>query len=927
MTSSFRPLSILFLALPLLTVLQGCGGSEPTTPPPPEGAPASIVIHAGDGQSADPATAVAVNPAVRVLDAAGKPLSGIVVNFSVDSGGGSIGSSTASTGTNGVASPGRWILGSGGPQVLGAKVGALPRLKIRATIKPPDNTLTIQTVSAGGGTITVSQPGSALNGLVLTLPNGALSGSSTISLTEVATSGFTLPTGVTAVSPALGITSTAGTLRLPALLQFPRSATTSGTPAIALRNATTGAVTILPPIAIDATTITVGLSALNGNAVPSLRATGSLLGALRDDPKALVFQVAIDPALLNRDFDSGFRPGADDWDFARQPVASLAFLQGGGQSQTAVDPADGMVATSLWYYVHQRNSGGPLSGKFQLQAGEPESNRDGIRWSAIATSDVPDLFITGGITTAWEEEISLDAAGFAAAQFTGIKTMFLLGFERPVPVLLFTSEDDNAPRMGIAYRTVGDNIDIAVPDNPGVSYRASYTSQGMTPFTIVGVNQLTYVVRAVAGLHYAMVVKDGALGSQWGRVSAGTIGKSEGWPNVTLHFEDGALDTAAVFLADTLRHWWECDGCTDYGYRPSTVPGSASHVQQFRKGAIENGSFEGLGPMFGSLAVSSDDIPGTADTQKTGFAIYLPGPGSSGSSSAAPGWLAWNTVTYKRMKLQPSPTAVEVKGDTTVTFVVAPTPAPPTGTRYAWVLRTDEGRDSMETAIPTHTRDLEAGTDGMLLIMALEPGTRRVIGKDSVAITSDGPAPFWHITSVGDPDGLFDGTEASGPTADLLKRLLASPASAMLAIEPSGSGNENIFYLKVLRSGVWNAADCCPPVAAGALMIQRLGTAPATSNSVGPFFAAWASSYWTQSNTDLGLGTMNAQDNFGLVSQAVKDAGMQVGPAGAIRLTATRNDKAMTGIIGIYIWDQNEKGEAYGPPDLYQLPFTATRMR
>jgi len=913
-------------ALFLLGLLVACGGSEPTTPPPPAKTPASIAMLAGNGQIAGPGAAVAINPAVRVLDGSGASLSAVVVRFDVDSGGGAVASSSVSTGSDGTASPGRWTLGSTGPQVLAVTAGNI-KVKIRATVQVTNTELTTQTVTAGGGTITVSKPGSPLDGVTFTIPTGAITGSSTISLTEVSTTGMSLPAGVTAVTPAVGIASSVGALRIPALVRFPRAATGSGIAMIAVRNPTTGAFAVLPPVAMDAASITVALTALNGEALPGLRAfSPRFMPMLQDPAGALLFQVAIDPALLARDFDSGFRPGIDDWDFPRRPVASLPFLRGGGQAQSVVDPADGMVATSLWYFVNQRASGGRLSTKLQLQAGEPESNREGIRWSAIATSDVPDLFATGAIATAWEEQITLDAVGFAAAQFTGIKAMFLLGFERPMPVLLFTNADDEAPRLGVAYRVIGNSVDIAVPDRPGASYRATYSAQGMTPFTIVGINDLTYQVRAMAGLSYAMVVKDATLASQWGRVAAGTIGKSEGWPSVELHFEKGKLDTAAVFVADTLRHWWQCDGCPDYGFRPSAVPATASRVQSFRFGTIEGGVFAGLGNMFGSAAFDAKGIPGTGDTYKTGHAIYLPGPGSAGNTPATPGWLDWNTVTYKRMTLRPSPDSLEVGGDTAVTFTVAPTPTPPTGTKYAWVLRTASGRDSVETAAGTQVRNLAAGTEGVLLITALEPVTRRVIGRDSVAITAGG-APFWRITSFTDLDDYLvpDPSEDTQDEA-VLRRLLTSPGMGLIAVtqrSPTASDLE----LRILTS-LWDPTAPSPtPARRPGEFDYPLGEIPTVSTPMGSFFAGWDTNFWSQSSTNLNIGTMTGQSRLGLGVWPIKDAGSQVGPMGATRFTATRSGITMSGTIFLWVWYIEESGFVERPAVGYRFPFTATRMR
>lgn len=76
------------------------------------GIPATVVLVAGNGQSANSGTALPTAPAVRALRDDGSPLSGVLVNFLVTAGGGILEGATATTGTDGIARPTRWILGT-----------------------------------------------------------------------------------------------------------------------------------------------------------------------------------------------------------------------------------------------------------------------------------------------------------------------------------------------------------------------------------------------------------------------------------------------------------------------------------------------------------------------------------------------------------------------------------------------------------------------------------------------------------------------------------------------------------------------------------------------------------------------------------------------------------------------------------------------
>ena len=85
------------------------------------GVASTLAKQAGDVQSAGVTTAVAVRPAVRVVDQFGNSVSGATVTFTVASGGGTITGGTAITGADGIATVGSWTLGNtSGTQTLTA---------------------------------------------------------------------------------------------------------------------------------------------------------------------------------------------------------------------------------------------------------------------------------------------------------------------------------------------------------------------------------------------------------------------------------------------------------------------------------------------------------------------------------------------------------------------------------------------------------------------------------------------------------------------------------------------------------------------------------------------------------------------------------------------------------------------------------------
>ena len=76
-------------------------------------AAASIVAYAGNNQTATEGTAVAIPPAVKVVDSFGVGVPGVTVTFTVQNGGASVTGAVQVTDANGIATVGSWTLVAG----------------------------------------------------------------------------------------------------------------------------------------------------------------------------------------------------------------------------------------------------------------------------------------------------------------------------------------------------------------------------------------------------------------------------------------------------------------------------------------------------------------------------------------------------------------------------------------------------------------------------------------------------------------------------------------------------------------------------------------------------------------------------------------------------------------------------------------------
>lgn len=124
-----------------LIALAACGGGDgPAAPPPePPRTPSKVGILEGSGQDTIAGAPVTIRPAVIVTDAKNVPFAGVPVTFSVTRGGGTATGATVSTGADGVARVGSWVLGDDtrpGQQTLTANVANLPPVTFTATARP-----------------------------------------------------------------------------------------------------------------------------------------------------------------------------------------------------------------------------------------------------------------------------------------------------------------------------------------------------------------------------------------------------------------------------------------------------------------------------------------------------------------------------------------------------------------------------------------------------------------------------------------------------------------------------------------------------------------------------------------------------------------------------------------------------------------------
>lgn len=205
------------------------------------GAIAQVVIAAGNNQTANAGSAVAVAPAVRLTDLHGNVVAGASITFSVATGGGSVTGGVATSNDAGIATVGSWTLGTtaGANGLVASPTAGGPAAVFAATGQVgPASRVAIQREPSGAasGAIIATQPIVRITDAV----GNVIAGSTAAVTAAIATGSGTLSgtTTVNAVNGVATFTNLTITGTGPAALAF----TVAG-----LTAATSASFTVAPP--------------------------------------------------------------------------------------------------------------------------------------------------------------------------------------------------------------------------------------------------------------------------------------------------------------------------------------------------------------------------------------------------------------------------------------------------------------------------------------------------------------------------------------------------------------------------------------------------------------------------------------------------------------------------------------------------------
>jgi PKD domain len=834
-------------ALWLLAGVAACS-STPSTGPTGGTGPASVTVSSGDGQTAAPATALPIRPAVLVKDASGSPVSGVTVTFTVDSGGGSLSATAAVSGTNGVATAGVWTLGlAEGRNILRVSSGSLAPVRIAATAAIAATTLPPTTIGSGGGTFTVLDAG-PLKGFSVSVPAGALPNGITLTVGYSSSAAVQHGAHNSIAGPMVSIASSvSGYSAMPITVHIPAVIPEGTVPAVMIYDPVSGVQEPIPTLTWDSTGVTAAFSQLGSATTLSTSRTGSVTRAALRAPTPFNMIVIITPtATLMADMTTAFLPGRDDWEFP----AGFSMLDD-SNSVTV-----GMAATAFWYFAARPNPA-PLWNQYQQAAGVPRSNRLGIRWAAITDQSLlPTYFV---FIKQWL--VTIFGSGSSAAadnQFLTIRTLLAQAPVVPQPQLvvlwkhsLVNGNDYILP--AIVYKAIGQALYIADPNYPGdLTRTVTFNSTGAMN-TYTSADGVAYDFIFPVTLPSMVPVNTISAGYQ--QVVAGTIGDAEFAPYpYTFRTKFGPIGDT-LWIADSMTNWFQCTNCLPTPSASAQLPSSTSPIaysDQWAQSSPTGAWTQTAGGPFPSqlLVTTSTSVAPTVGT--AGYVIYELAPNAAGVGEAGSAirWRDWKTITYVRVKdtiqLSPRPNGVGVP----TTFTQQVTGPMQSSLQYTWDFNDGSALVTV-TNNPATTHTYAAPGVYLITGQVLDPVTHQPLAPtahllDTVKVISYA----WKFTSAGTaavslPAGGIGSTPGDTLARDsvtaILAHLSAAPADHRIFVLDSlnchqiylerfaaGQGNDASLVLNaiVLLLGTEQTATCAPANYNSSVTVGTLGAGP-----------------------------------------------------------------------------------------------------
>jgi len=363
--------------------------------------------------------------------------------------------------------------------------------------------LTTQVVDPSGGTVTVSNPGGALDGLSVEVPAGAYSGAVTVALSYQAVTAYSLRAGFEPASPLVEIDTGGQYADQIMVATIPAEIPDGYFGMPFYYDAISGRMEAVPVVAQDANSVT-----LATNHFCHILITRILLANLQNQKK-----------------DTNFKPGEDDWQ-----------VENYGSYISPVGNCHGLSLGAIWYYVERHLKGEEqLNGRYDSHGLPEGKNTRGFSVDDDAATKLVSI-IQKDIKGNDFVEVT-DRFDTAGARLTRDE----LHFYATVAAILYTGEPqglglyssaEKAAHAVVCYKIDKDTLYVADPNYIGNTFLfVALTNKAFDAYMsaenlgeVLAGNFTAYNQISFTG--QTSLYRWDLMGSLWTEMESGTIGRT-----------------------------------------------------------------------------------------------------------------------------------------------------------------------------------------------------------------------------------------------------------------------------------------------------------------------------------------------------------------------------------------------------------------
>ena len=362
-------------------------------------------------------------------------------------------------------------------------------------------------ISPAGGTISITDPGSPLNGMEIKVPPASYSSATQFKVSYAPVEKHTFGPAFNPITPMITVDNGGGYSEEIMQVKIPVKVPPGNFAMGFLYDDKTGQLEGLPLVAQDASSITVATRHFS----------------------RLVFSSIREEALLNKDIESGFRPGIDDWQFTNYG----SYISPGGHCA-------GQSIAAMWYFTARPDGeGAGLYGRYDNNGTKPATpdfwwdDSLGYRFSSVLQEDMNwDKYFYG-----FTYQLS---ANHQRTWELFVNSMQLT--RSPDFVSIFSSKDKTGHAL-VVYKISGNKLYVADPNYPGRTDRyIEYSNGKFIPYNsganadeIAAGKGKTYDVIAYVGI--TATIDWGKIGRRWAEVKSKTIG-ADYFPSYEMQWRD-----------------------------------------------------------------------------------------------------------------------------------------------------------------------------------------------------------------------------------------------------------------------------------------------------------------------------------------------------------------------------------------------------